>query len=83
MNSALELKTEIFQLLFQTEDIRLLKKVNAYFKTLLEKDPVEWNLTDEQILAMSKDLSMSSLRKIWDNEEDEIWNEYLKKEPHQ
>ncbi len=81
--NALELKTEIFQLLFQTEDIRLLRKVNAYFKTLLEKDPVEWNLIDEQILAMSKDLSISSLLKIWDNEEDEIWNEYLKIEPHQ
>ena len=78
MNNSLELKTEIFQLLFQTEDIRLLKKVQAYFKLLLKKEPVEWDLSDEEILAMSKDLSLGALHKIWDNEEDEIWNEYLK-----
>ena len=83
MNTSLELKTEIVKLLFQTEDVRLLRKVNAYFKLLLKKDPIEWDLSDEEMLAMSKDLSLSTLRKIWDNEEDEIWNNYLESEPTQ
>jgi hypothetical protein len=83
MTTSVELKTEIVKLLFQTEDVRLLRKVNDYFRGLLKKDPVEWDLSDEEMLAMSKDLSMSALHKIWDNEEDEIWNEYLKTEPTQ
>ncbi len=83
MNSSVALKTEIVQLLFQTEDTRLLKKVNTYFKELLKKENVEWGLDDKEILAMSKDLSLGALRKIWDNEEDEVWNEYLKTNPDQ
>jgi len=73
MTTSVELKTEIVKLLFQTEDVRLLRKVNDYFQGLLKKDPVEWDLSDEEMLAMSKDLSMIALHKIWDNEEDEIW----------
>ncbi len=38
------LKTEIVKLLFQTEDVRLLKEVNAYFKELLKKGKAKGKL---------------------------------------
>ncbi|MBU0957530.1 MAG: AbrB/MazE/SpoVT family DNA-binding domain-containing protein [Nanoarchaeota archaeon] len=46
-------------------------------KILIEKS----QKTEEKIKDNFKDIltfSEESLKKVWDNEEDEVWNEYLK-----
>ncbi|MEK7253542.1 MAG: hypothetical protein AAB316_02260 [Bacteroidota bacterium] len=71
---AIELKTSLHHLVDATEDIQVLRRVIAYFKALKEAKLEEWEFSDEELTRLAMNLSQSSFAEVWDNEEDEIWN---------